>query len=127
MRALIVALAATVPAARAQSGFPFGHELLLDAAPLQGSKRVPSLDIGPDGIAMMDLWCNSMRTQLVVVADTITVIPGERTSRECPADRARADDDLVGALAQVGTWQFDGDVLVLLGGPAPLRFRMQTN
>ena len=33
----------------AQEGFPFGSELTLDAAPMRGSKRIPNLDIRPDG------------------------------------------------------------------------------
>jgi hypothetical protein len=32
-------------------GFPFGHELMLDASPMRGSKKVPILDIGDAGNA----------------------------------------------------------------------------
>ena len=126
-RRFVLALATVPLAASAQADFPFGRELLLDAAPMKGSKRVPSLDIADNGGATIELWCNSVRAQLVVVADTITVIPGEKTARQCPADRARADDDLIATLSQVATWRLDGELLVLSGGPAPLRFRIQTN
>lgn len=125
---LAVFALATMPlAAFAQSEFPFGRELLLDVAPMKGSKRVPGLDIGENGVSTIELWCNSVRAQLIVVADTITVIPGEKTARQCPADRARADDDLLAALSQVATWRLDGEILLLAGGPSPLRFRFQTN
>ena len=44
--ALGTALAACLaPAVAAQSEFPFGRELLLDARPMKGSKRVPILDV----------------------------------------------------------------------------------
>ena len=127
IRVLVFALATAPLAAYAQSAFPFGRELLLDAAPMKESKRVPSLDIGDNGAATIELWCNSVRVQFVVVADTITVIPARRPRGNVPADRARADDDLIATLAQVATWQLDGETLVLGGGPAPLRFRLQTN
>ena len=41
-------------------GFPFGHELLLDASPMRGSKKVPMLDIGDAGTAEIELWCKSV-------------------------------------------------------------------
>ncbi len=122
----LLALVTALPVS-AQADFPFGRELVLDVAPMKGSKRVPSLDIADNGGTTIELWCNSVRAQLVVVADTITVIPGEKTARPCPADRARADDDLIASLTQVATWRLDGELLVLNGGPAPLRFRIQTN
>jgi hypothetical protein len=75
-------------------GFPFGHELLLDASPMRGSKKVPMLDIGDAGTAEIELWCNSVKAQLVVAGATITIITGEPSARQCAPDRARADDDL---------------------------------
>ena len=41
----------------AQEDFPFEHELLLDAHPMKGSKRIPVLSVEPDGTATIDLWC----------------------------------------------------------------------
>jgi hypothetical protein len=46
--------------------FPFGHELLLDASPMRGSKKMPILDIGDAGAAEIELWCNSVKAQLVI-------------------------------------------------------------
>jgi hypothetical protein len=34
---------------------------------------------------------------------------------------------MLNALTQVTNWRRDGDVLVLTGGPQPVRFRMATN
>jgi heat shock protein HslJ len=106
--------------------FPFGSELVLDANPMRGSKKIPVLDIGQNGLAEIDLWCNSVKVQLVVAANTITIITGEISSRQCPPDRARADDDLLTALNQVTNWRMEDSALVFTGGKT-LRFLRQTN
>lgn len=106
--------------------FPFSSELVLDVDPMRGSKKIPVLDIGPNGTAEIDLWCNTVKAQLVVAANTITIITGEMSARQCPPDRARADEDLLAALNQVTNWRMEDSVLVLTGGK-PLRFRRQTN
>jgi heat shock protein HslJ len=106
--------------------FPFGSELVLDVNPMRGSKKIPLLDIGQNGTAEIDLWCNSVKAQLVVAANTITIITGEMSSRQCPPDRARADDDLLTALNQVTNWRMEDSALVFTGGKT-LRFLRQTN
>ncbi len=112
--------------AHANSDFPFGKELLLDASPMKGSKRLPILDIADNGSAAIDLWCNSVQAQLVVANDTITVITGAQTDRVCPPERAQGDQEMIDALQQVTNWRRDGDSLVLIG-PRSLRFRLQSN
>jgi heat shock protein HslJ len=107
-------------------GFPFGHELLLDASPMRGSKKVPILDIGDAGTAEIELWCNSVKAQLVVAGDTITIITGETSARQCAPDRARADEDLLAALNDITKWRMDRAALVLTGSRI-LRFRPPTN
>jgi len=127
--ALALGTAATATfasAVAAQSEFPFGAELMLDVKPMKGSKRVPMLDIDGRGLAEIDLWCNSVKGQLVVAGDTITIITGEKTARTCPPERAQADDDVLAALSEVTSWRRDGDVLVLIGTKT-MRFRLQTN
>jgi hypothetical protein len=64
------------PLALAQP-FPFGSELVLDADPMRGSKKLPVLDIGQNGAAEIELWCNSVKAQLVVAANTITIITAQ--------------------------------------------------
>jgi hypothetical protein len=113
------------PTALAQS-FPFGSELRLDADPMRGSKKIPILDIKENGTAEIDLWCDSVKAQLVVAGNTITIITGERSSRQCPPDRARADEDLLAALNQATNWRMENSALVFSGG-ATLRFLVQTN
>jgi heat shock protein HslJ len=106
--------------------FPFDEELLLDARPMRGSKRVPMLNIRPDGGVVIDLWCNSVEGQLVVAADTITVLTGAKTDHSCSPERERGDQEMLSALEQVTTWRREGDTVVLIG-PRRLRFHRATN
>jgi heat shock protein HslJ len=122
----VVVLAMTVPSLAAERGFPYDSELMLDAKPMKGSKRVPVIGIGPRGEATIDMWCNSVQGQLVVADNTITVLTGTKTERQCDAARMRGDDDLLTDLAQATTWSRNGDVITLQGSKT-LRFRQLTN
>ena len=110
----------------AAENFPFNEELLLDARPMPGSKRVPTLDIRADGAVLIDLWCNSVQGQLVVAANTITVLTGPKTNRTCTPDRAQRDNEVLSALEQVTSWRREGNDVVLIG-PQSLRFYRATN
>ena len=128
-RAMVLAACALAMfgiAGAAAQEFPFGRELMLDVAPMKGSKRVPMLEIDPKGIADIDLWCNSVKGQMVVAGDTITILTGQKTDRSCPPERAQADDDVLAALNEVTSWRREGDTLVLIG-TRTMRFRLQTN
>jgi heat shock protein HslJ len=112
--------------AAAAENFPFNDELLLDTKPMRGSKRVPMLNIRPDGVVLIDLWCNSVQGQFVVAADTITVLTGPKTSNTCSPERERADAEMLSWLEQVTNWRREGDALALIG-PRTLRFGRATN
>jgi heat shock protein HslJ len=112
--------------ASADSGFPFDQELLLDASPMRGSKRIPSMDVAANGAIALEMWCNRIEGQVVVAADTITVLTGPATNRTCPPERAERDADLLAALTEVTNWRRQGDVVLLIG-PRTLRFRLPTN
>jgi heat shock protein HslJ len=122
--ALSAAFFAAAPA-KAQE-FPFGLEMTLEAARMPGSKRIPSLEIGDNGEVVLELWCKGGKGQFSVAGNTIVFVPGAMESRNCPPDRAQADDELVAALSSVETWKRQGDVLTLIG-PKPLRFRTTGN
>ena len=109
-----------------ERSFPFDQELLLDTKPMNGSKRVPILDIGQRGETTIDLWCNSVQGQIVVVESTISIMTGAKTERQCDAARMRGDDDLLAALLQATGWRREGDTIVLFGAKT-LRFRAATN
>jgi heat shock protein HslJ len=119
-------IAGLAPAAEAQRGFPYDDELMLDARPMRGSKRVPSLLVKQSGEAIIEAWCNTVTTQFVIAADTITMSGGQRTEQQCTPERMKADDDLIAALVEITTWRRDGSVLTLRG-PKALRFRSATH
>jgi heat shock protein HslJ len=119
-------LLSSVAAVAADASFPFGHELLLDARPMKGSKRLPLLDIKANGATEIDLWCNSVQGQIVVSSDQITITTGDKTERQCEPERMRGDDDMLSALSQVTTWRRQGEMLIL-SGARTIRFRMETN
>ncbi len=135
--AMILISAALWPAAAGES-FPFGSELMLDAAPMHGSKRIPMLEIEDDGTASIDLWCESLHAQATITDDSITIVPGQPASlipgqpaasdaqTECDPDRQASDATLLSELDQVTKWRRNGDIVELSGG-ASLRFRLMTN
>jgi len=115
-----------VPAAAAERSFPYNSELVLDAKPMRGSKRVPMLVIGAQGDTSIEAWCNTVKAQVVVAGDTLTILTGGKTEEQCAAERMRADDELLAALTEVTNWRRDGDVLTLRGTKT-LRFRTLTH
>lgn len=124
--ALVAVSSSVLPGLAADSAFPFDRELVLEASPMRGSKRMPILQITESGAASIDLWCASLQGQATVAADAITIVPGAPGPDQCPPDRAQRDADLLAALTQVTKWRRDGDVVVF-SGTTPLRFRLMTN
>jgi heat shock protein HslJ len=105
---------------------PFEGELLLDARPMPGSKRIPNMDVAANGTIALEMWCNRVEGQVVVAGDTLTVITGQPTERGCSPEQARADADLIEALNSVTNWRRQGDSVLLIG-PKTLRFKVPTN
>ena len=122
----LMGLVISAACALAQEDFPFEHELLLDAHPMRGSKRIPNLSVEPDGTVTIDLWCNSMQAQINVNGEAISISAGEKSNQSCAPERQQADDDLAAALVAVTSWRWDGESLLLIG-PKTLRFRQPTN
>jgi hypothetical protein len=112
--------------ARAASEFPFGMEMTLDAAPQPGSKRIPTLEIGDSGEAVLDLWCKSGKGQFSVANDTVIFVPGAMEEKGCTPARAEADDALVATLSDAAAWKRQGDFVSFVGAKT-LRFRLNTN
>ena len=123
--ALAAAALYSVPA-RAQDEFPFGMAMTLDVAPQPGSKRVPNLDIGDNGEAVLELWCKGGKGQFSVAGNTVIFAAGQIEDRACPPAKAQADDQLVAALSEAGTWKRQGDFVSFIG-PKTLRFLLNTN
>ncbi len=126
-------LASSAWPARAGEPFPFGSELMLDAAPMPGSKRIPMLEIEDDGSASIDLWCTSLRAQAVVTDDSITIVPNQTDTGALPApvapcdpERQASDATLLAELAQATKWRRSGD-RVEFSGSTTLRYQLMTN
>jgi heat shock protein HslJ len=117
---------AALSAAALAADFPYDQELLMNASPMRGSKRVPSLEIGSKGETSIDLWCNTVKARLVVAGDTVTILIGDKTDNQCDPDRLSADEDLLAALQQVTGWRMQGDTLTL-SGEKTLKFRLSTH
>jgi hypothetical protein len=112
--------------ALADDGFPFGLEMTLDVARQPGSKRLPTLEIGDNGEAVLELWCKAGAGQFSVAGNTVIFVAGPLQDRACPPARAQADDDLVAALSDAATWKRQGDFVSFIGTKS-LRFRLNTN
>ncbi len=106
--------------------FPFGLEMRLDAPPQPGSKRIPTIEIGDNGEAQLDLWCKSGRGQFSIANDTVIFMAGAMDDASCAPASAQADDALLHALGEAATWTRQGD-FVSFAGPTTLRFRINTN
>lgn len=122
----IVFLGMAVGQAVAAGPFPFDKELRFDADPVRGSKRVPGLQISEKGAVEIDLWCVSGTGQAVIVDSSITIVPTAMRDNQCPPERLKMDEDLLVKLTQVTAWRWEGQLLVLVG-PAPLRYRPTSN
>jgi hypothetical protein len=114
------------PALAVEGAFPFDRELMLDVAPMRGSKRIPIIEIAENGAASIQLWCTSTRGQADVGVDSISIVAGEVRPTQCAPERQSGDANLLAALAQVTNWRRRGDVIELFGATT-LRFRLMTN
>ncbi len=124
--ATLLPVSSPLRAAHASETFPFGSELMLDAPPMRGSRRVPMIEIDDDGTASIDLWCASLKAQATVDASAITIVPGPAQPAQCDPDREARDADLLSALTQVTGWRRSGEVIEFTGA-TPLRFHLMTN
>ncbi len=126
--ALVLAAAAFEAAipARADDEFPFGMAMTLDVSRQPGSKRLPNLEIGDNGEAVLELWCKGGKGQFSVAGNTVIFVAGQMEDRACPPAKAQADDDLVAALSEAATWKRQGDFVSFIGTRS-LRFRLDTN
>ena len=103
-----------IPARADDDGFPFGFEMTLDVARQPGSKRLPNLEIGDNGEAMLDLWCKGGNGQFSVAGNTVVFVPGQLQGRDCTPARAQADDEIVATLSEAATWKRSGDLISFL-------------
>jgi len=109
--------------------FPFDQDFLLDAAPMRPGKRMPGLNVEPNGNARIDLWCRTVTARIEISDAAIKVEAGSlpenppemQSAGQCTPERIQADEELFATLAQVTAWRREGENIVL-EGPKPLRF-----
>jgi hypothetical protein len=110
--------------------FPFGRELLLDAAPMRPGKRMPILTVEENGSARIDLWCRTVPARIEISDAAITIEPGPlpedlpamQSAGQCTPERVKADEEILAAFTQVTKWRKQGDGVVLEGATT-LHFR----
>ncbi|MGZ3351038.1 MAG: META domain-containing protein [Xanthobacteraceae bacterium] len=100
--------------------------MTLDVARQPGSKRVPNMEIGDNGEVVLELWCKGGKGQFSVAGNTVIFVAGQIEDRACPPAKAQADDELVAALSEAGTWKRQGDFVSFIGSKT-LRFLLDTN
>ena len=123
---LLVSAVPNAAQAQADNGFPFGMEMTMDVPPQPGSKRIPNLEIGDRGEVVLELWCKGGKGQFSVAGNTVIFVAGAMENRNCPPNRAQADDELIAALTDAATWKRQGDAISFIG-TRTLRFRLNTN
>ncbi len=114
----------------AAESFPFDRELLLDVRPMRPVKRVPVLNVAPDGAATIDLWCKTVQGRIELSNDAVHIelgplpeeLPRYMSAGQCTPERMQADQEVLADMAQVTTWRRQGQAIVLVG-PKTLRFR----
>ena len=121
-------------AGAAAEPFPFGQELLLDAAPMRPGKRMPILTVEANGDARIDLWCRTVpaRVEIADMAMKIEAaplpeeLPAMQGAGQCTPERIKADEEMLASIVQVTEWRREGDTILLIG-QATMKFRAATN
>src|SRR5690349_15760150 len=90
-----LALAAGSFAAAAQAEFPFDRDLVVDARPMRGSRRVPILAFTEDGRVQSELWCKRGDGQATIAGDALTLALGSMVDEPCTPERAQADEEML--------------------------------
>jgi hypothetical protein len=83
--------------------FPFGQELLLDAAPMRPGKRMPILTVEANGDARIDLWCRTVPARVEVADMAIKIeaaplpeeLPAMQGAGQCTPERIKADEEML--------------------------------
>lgn len=131
---LVVLLSLAPASTQANGEFPFDRELVMDVAPMRPVKRVPIIAVEPNGVATIDLWCQTVKARVAVAGDALRIEPGPlpdtlpamMSAGQCSPERVQADAALLADLAQVESWKMQGE-RVTLGGAKALRFRLSSH
>ena len=124
LAATAIVLAAAEPAS-AQS-FPYDQEMLLEVKPLPGSRRVPMMEVHPDGKATVDMWCHSAVAEIAVSGDEVKFTFVSAKPENCTPERIELDQAMAKALLEITNWRQQKDIVEFIG-PTTFRFRLSTH
>jgi hypothetical protein len=122
--ALLLLGLSAVPASA--QNFPFDQEMLLEARPLPGSRRVPMMEVHPDGKASVDLWCHSAVAQLALNGNEVKFEFVSAKPENCTPERVELDQKMAKDLSEVTHWRRKNDIVEFVG-PTSFRFRISTH
>lgn len=123
--AALVLFGMSIAPAMAQS-FPYDQEMLLETRPLPGSRRVPMLEVHPDGKATVDMWCHSAVAEIAVTGNEVKLTFVSAKPENCTPERIELDQAMAKALLEVTSWRRKNDIVELVG-PTTFRFRLSTH
>ncbi len=106
--------------------FPYDQEMLLEAKPLPGSRRVPMMEIQSNGRASVDLWCHSAVAEIAVSGNELKINFVSAKPENCTPDRIELDQQMAKALLEVTGWRRKNDIVEFVG-PTTFRFRISTH
>ena len=124
-----VAVAAIVLAAAGPAGaqgFPYDQEMLLEVKPLPGSRRVPMIEVHPDGKATIDMWCHSAVAQLTITGSEVKIEFVSAKPEACTPERIELDQAMAKAMLEITQWRRTNDIVEFVG-PTTFRFRISTH
>jgi len=124
-----LAAAAIVSVAAAPAGaqsFPFDQEMLLEVRPLPGSRRVPMIEVHPDGKASVDMWCHSAVAQITITGNNVKFDFVSAKPENCTPERIELDQKMAKELLEVTQWRRKNDIVEFVG-PTTFRFRISTH
>ncbi|MBX9773679.1 MAG: META domain-containing protein [Xanthobacteraceae bacterium] len=125
--ALAAAAIVLVPAAPAGAqSFPYDQEMLLEVKPLPGSRRVPMIEVHPDGKASVDLWCHSAVAKFTITGSDVKIEFVSAKPENCTPERIERDQAMAKAMLEVTQWRRNNDI-VEFAGPTTFRFRISTH
>lgn len=123
---IAVALVFCANAPASAQSFPYDQEMLLEAKPLPGSRRVPMLEVQASGRASVDLWCHSAVAEIAVTGNEVKINFVSAKPENCTPERIELDQQMAKALLEVTGWRRTNDILEFVG-PTTFRFRISTH
>jgi META domain len=125
LSAALLVLGLSMAMADAQS-FPYDQEMLLEVKPLPGSRRVPMMEVHPDGKASVDLWCHSAVATIAITGREVKFDFVSAKPENCTPERIELDQKMAKALLEVTSWRRQNDIVEFIG-PTTFRFRISTH